>query len=334
MSRTQRIVLAIVVVGVLIVAGVLTRGFGLWPKAAGGDLALYGNVDIREVDLGFRVPGRIAQMPFEEGARVDAGAVLARLDPRPLAEKLASAEARVASAQAELAKRIAGARPQEIAGAAADLAQRRATLAGAKADFERRKPLLATGAVSQALFDQTEATYRAAEGAVQAAEQSLSLQKAGSRREDINAARAQLATAIADRDAARTDLDDATLVSPSAGVLLSRAREPGAIVGAGETVFTLTIDRPLRVRAYVAEPDLGRIHPGEAVLVKVDGRARVYHGTIGYISPTAEFTPKTVETRNLRADLVYRLRVVVDDPDDGLRQGQPVTVTVPGAGGR
>ena len=332
MKRPVLILLAAGVVA-LAAAALLTHGFGLWAPRHDGDLTLYGDVDIREVDLAFRVPGRIEAMPVEEGARVTAGTELARLDRRPLADRLAAAEARVAAAQAALAKALAGSRPQEIAGAAADLAQRQAVLAGARADFERRQPLAATGAVSQAVFDQTRAAYQSAQAGEQAAQQALSLRKAGARREDIDAARAELAMATAERDAARTDLDDSVLTAPSPGVLLTRAREPGAIVAAGQTVFTLTIDRPMRVRAYVAEPDIGRVRPGMPVRVTTDGGPKIYHGTIGYVSPTAEFTPKTVETRNLRADLVYRLRVIVDDPDEALRQGQPVTVVLP-AGGR
>jgi HlyD family secretion protein len=87
----------------------------------------------------------------------------------------------------------------------------------------------------------------------------------------------------------------------------------------------------MRVRAYVDAIDLSRISPGMKVEVTADGVAKTYHGTIGYISPTAEFTPKTVQTRELRTDLVYRIRLIVDDPDNALRQGQPVTVRVPGA---
>ena len=331
MKRPVLIALAAGVV-LLAIAALFTHGFGLWRSPRGDALTLYGDVDIREVDLAFRVPGRIEAMPVEEGARVTAGTTLARLDRRPLADRLAAAEARLGAARAALAKALAGSRPQEIAGAAADLAQRRAILAGAQADFERRQPLAATGAVSRAVFDQTSAAYRSAQAGEQAAAEALSLRKAGARREDIDAARAEVELAIADRDAARTDLDDADLRAPSSGVLLTRAREPGAIVAAGQTVFTLTIDRPMRVRAYVAEPDVGRVRPGLAVRVTTDGGPKIYHGTIGYVSPTAEFTPKTVETRNLRADLVYRLRVIVDDPDDSLRQGQPVTVILPAGG--
>jgi HlyD family secretion protein len=96
-------------------------------------------------------------------------------------------------------------------------------------------------------------------------------------------------------------------------------------------VLTLSIDRPLRVRAYVDESALSRISPGMAVQVTADGNPKAYRGTIGYISPRSEFTPKSVETESLRTDLVYRLRIIVTDPDDALRQGQPVTVRVPGA---
>ena len=108
-------------------------------------------------------------------------------------------------------------------------------------------------------------------------------------------------------------------------MVLTRAREPGAIVQPGETIFTLTIDRPLRVRAYVAEPDLGRVLPGAAVEVTADGNTKTYHGTIAAIASAAEFTPKSVQTENLRADLVYRVRILVSDPDEALHQGQPVT---------
>lgn len=329
MTRRHLFLLTGLLIAVLAVLLVVTRGFGLWSRRDDG-LTLYGNVDIRQVDLGFRVPGRIASMPVEEGAHVTAGTRLALLDTRPLDDRLAVADAQVGAAAAELDKRRNGNRPQDIAQARAALAQQQANLAKAREDYERRRPLIATGAISHALFDQTSAAYRATQAQVEAATQALSLQRAGSRREDIAAGAAQLANARAQRASATTDLADAVLVAPSDGTILTRAREPGAIVQAGETVFTLTIDRPVRVRAYVPEPQLGRLAPGMKVTLGTDSGPRTYHGTIGYISPAAEFTPKTVETTSLRSDLVYRLRIVVDDPDNGLRQGQPVTVTVAG----
>ncbi len=319
------------IVAALAVAAVLTRGFGLLAPKHDEVLALNGNVDIRQVDLGFRLGGRIAAIPLEEGAHVKAGDLLAGLDTQPLRDQLAADEAQVASASAQLEKLRNGNRPQDIAQAEAQLAQQRATLIKAKADYDRRSMLVSTGAVSRADFDTAKSQYDAAQAQVRAAEDALSLQHAGARVEDVKAAEAQRAQAMAQRDKTRTDIADAELHAPNDGVILTRAREPGAIVQPGETVLTLTIDRPMRVRAYVDEVDLGRISPDMAVEVTADGVGRIYHGTIGFISPTAEFTPKTVQTRELRTDLVYRIRVIVNDPDDALRQGQPVTVRVPGA---
>ena len=126
---------------------------------------------------------------------------------------------------------------------------------------------------------------------------------------------------------ARTSLADAELRAPSDGIVLSRVREPGAIVSPSDIVYVLSLTGRVWVRAYVAEPDLGRIHPGMIVEVTTDTAPdKPYKGRIGFISPVAEFTPKSVETPDLRTDLVYRLRVIIDQPDTGLRQGMPVTI--------
>lgn len=317
-------------VALLVLVAILTRGFGLFGDGA-APLRLYGNVDVRQVDLAFRVPGRIATIGPEEGVKVKAGQELSRLDFRPLNDALAQAQAQMGVADAELAKARAGSRPQEIGQAEAQLAEAQSALARAKEDYDRRSGLVKTGAVSQQVYDATSAQYRAAQAQVKAAGEALSLARAGARKEDREAAAAQALAARAQRDAARTNLDDAVLKAPNDGTVLTRAREPGAIVQPGETVLTLTIDRPMRLRAYVGARDLSRISPGMKVDVRTDGNDRVYKGTIAQVSPTAEFTPKTVQTEDLRTDLVYRVRILVDDPDDALRQGAPVTVSVPGA---
>jgi len=329
MNRRKAIGLSALVL--LIVAGVLTHGFGLWGTHRDNRLVLSGNVDIRQVDLGFRVMGRIAAIPYEEGSHVRADAILARLDDGPYQAAAATTFSQVGIAQATLAKQRNGNRKQDIAQALAHLDESRAALARAKAALDRRTGLLKSGAVSQAVYDSTVEQYHSAEAQVAAAEQALSLQREGARREDIEAAVAQERAAVAQNNKANIDLSDTILRAPNAGTILTRVREPGAIVQPGETVLTLTIDKPMRVRAYIDEPDLHRIAPGMRVLVTADGNPKTYHGTIGYISPTAEFTPKTVETVALRTDLVYRLRVIVDDPDTALRQGAPVSVTIPDA---
>jgi HlyD family secretion protein len=324
----RRIIIALAVAAIVI-AAIATRGFGLIGGGQADALKLYGNVDIREVDMAFRVPGRITGIAVEEGDRVHRGQLLATLDTAILQARIGQADAQVQQARAEFAKLRHGSRQQDIAQSRARVDAAQAVYANAQHDFERRKPLVAPGAISRDIWAQTVADRDRAGAELAEARQALSLVQTGPRSEDKAAAQAALAAAEAARRSAATDLGDSRLVAAVDASVVTRAREPGAIVQPGETVLTLSINRPLRVRAYVAEPQLSRIAPGMKVLVTADGNDRTYHGTIGYISPKAEFTPKTVETEDLRTDLVYRLRIIVTDPDDALRQGQPVTVSVP-----
>jgi len=319
--------IAVIVGGIaLIAAAFATRGFGLFGTAEDEALVLYGNVDIREVDMAFRVPGRIDTIEVEEGEKVGRGELLATLDVASIDARAGEADAGVAQARAQLAKLQSGNRPQEVAQARARVAAADAAARNAQADFDRRRTLVEPGAISRDLWAQTQAERDRTAAQLAEARQALSLAQAGARAEDIAAAEAQLRSAEAGRRGVRTDLSDTRLTAKSAGTVVTRAREPGAIVQAGETVLALSIGRPLRVRAYVDESDLSRVAPGMKVTVTADGNAKSYQGTIGYISPRAEFTPKSVETEDLRTDLVYRVRIVVDNPDDALRQGQPVTI--------
>jgi HlyD family secretion protein len=327
----RRIIVLIVVAAGLVIAAVATRGFGILPRSSDGDLTLHGNVDIREVDMAFRVGGRISTIAVEEGAKVKQGQPLAILDTATLDSRIGQADAQLAQAQAQLAKLRNGNRSQDIAQARARVAAAQAVVENSERDYRRREPLVGPGAISRDVWDQTVADRDRARAQLAEARQGLSLLVAGTRPEDIDAARAQVQAAAEGRRNAATDLSDTRLIAASAGTVVTRAREPGAIVQPGETVLTLSIDRPLRVRAYIDESALSRISPGMAVTVTADGNPRTYRGTIGYISPRSEFTPKSVETESLRTDLVYRLRVIVSDPDDALRQGQPVTVHVTGA---
>lgn len=329
MTRRRLILLALV--AALIVAAVATRGFGLMAKKDEGPLTLHGNVDIREVDLAFRVPGRIARIAVEEGQKVAAGQELAALDTASLDARIGEASAQVEQARAQLAKLQHGNRPQDIGQASARVAAAAAAAQAAEEQYRRRAGLVAPGAISRAVWDQTVADRARARAQLAEARQALSLVRTGSRPEDVAAAGAQLHAAEAARTSAATDLGDTRLAAPLDAVVETRAQEPGAIVQAGQTVLTLAIPRPLRVRAYVSEPDLARIGPGMPVEVTADGNPRTYRGSIGWISPKAEFTPRSVETENLRTDLVYRLRIVVANPDDALRQGQPVTIRIPAA---
>jgi HlyD family secretion protein len=290
---------------------------------------LYGNVDIREVELAFRVPGRLVAMDVDEGETVKAGQRVAQIDPQPYKDALAAAEAGVQQARANVDKLESGARPQEVQQARAAVREADAAAKDAQRNYERQKGLVESGASSQRILDAAAAQRDATAARLASAKEALALAEEGFRAEDIAAAKANLAAAIAHRDQAKTQLDDTELDAPSDGTLLARVREPGSMLNQGEPVYSLSLDHPVYVRAYVAEPDLGATAPGTMVKVTTDASGKVYTGRIGFVSPRAEFTPKSVETTELRTDLVYRLRIVVTDADNQLRQGMPVTVEVP-----
>ena len=292
-------------------------------------LILQGNIDVRQVNLAFKVEGRIASLAVDEGDAVRAGQVLATLDKQYFEDELRLAQARRDNQASILQRLVHGSRPEEIREARATVAERSATLENTISALHRREALLPTGAVSSEEFDNARTAVREAEARLATAKETLRLAEIGPRAEDVEAARAQLRAEDASLSQAERRLADSDLIAPAAGEILTRARERGAIVAAGETVFALTLTSPVWVRTYVGEPDLGRVRPDMPVLVQPDSpKGESYKGHIGFISPTAEFTPKTVETRELRPDLVYRLRIVVENPDGRLRQGMPVTVIV------
>ncbi len=321
-------ILAVAIIALAIAAWAFDLPARLGWRGTGSDqVTLYGNIDIRQVELGFRVSGRVKAMKFEEGEPVTAGTVLAELDPGPYQDKLQAAVAQAALKAATLKKLEAGPRPAEIAQARANLNERAADVDNAQRSFERARQLRPGGVISQAALDDAQTAKDMAAARLASTKESLNLLEEGSRAEDIAAARADFDAAQANVATAQTDLGDAELVAQADGVILSRVREPGAIVAPNDVVYVLSLTRPVWVRAYIAEPLLGRIHPGMAVAVASDtAPGRAFHGHIGFISPVAEFTPKSVETPELRTDLVYRLRVIVDDADETLRQGMPVTV--------
>ncbi len=291
-----------------------------------GELLLYGNVDIRDVQLGFRVAGRLAEMHREEGDPVVAGDLLASLDDLPLREALAVAEANVLEARANLDRANTGSRPQEIEQAEAGVEEAQAALVNANKRLARQQDLFSQGLNSQRALDDAESQQEQAQARLRSAQEALALAQEGFREEDRAAAAAALAAAEARRDQAATQVNDARLYAPSAGVIQVRAREPGSMVNVGEPVYTLSLTDVVYVRAYVGETHLGQVVPGAEVQVMSDSSEQSYRGQVGFVSPRAEFTPKTVETPELRTDLVYRLRIVVTEPDEQLRQGMPVTV--------
>ncbi len=344
---------------ILLLAAAAAGGWHFYGKYRSNHapLLLHGNVDIRGVDLGFRVSGRIAEVLKDEGDAVKAGELLARIDSEPFARELdqakaALAEAKAARGQAEAALaqaradadlKHAGYRKEEIEQARATLGQAEVSAKNAERTYARQSELVKANGVSRQNFENAHAAYRTAEQQVKVAEANLRQLEAGFRAEEIAASEAALGAARAGVAAAEAAvlkaeaavktaeirLSDTELKSPSDGIVITRALEPGAIVQAGPTVLTLSLEKPVWVRAYVHEPQLGKFPPGTRVTLHTDGDPdHHFHGTVGFVSPRAEFTPKSVETEELRTSLVYRMRVIVDDSDGSLRQGMPVTVAL------
>lgn len=238
-------------------------------------IVLYGNVDIRNVALGFRVLGRVDKLNFDEGDIVDVNDTLATLDSKPFEDTL------------NLHK--------------AELSEAVASYNNAKKNYDRVLKLYKSKTISQSNYDDSLAAYHIAKAKVEALKASVEL--------------------------AQTALNDTKLISPSHGTILTRVHEKGSIVGVGEPIFILGLDTPVWIRTYVDEPDLGYIYAGQKAIIKTDSNSS-YIGHIGFISPEAEFTPKSVQTTKLRTQLVYRIRVIVDNANYMLKQGMPVTVEI------
>ena len=238
-------------------------------------LTLYGNVDVRQVDIGFRVAGQVQKLLFEEGDLVKQGALMTTLDKTPYDD--------------------------QVRQAAANLEAIKANLKNAEILYQRRKELYPVGGVSKEDLDNSQTNRDQLQANLYASEAALST--------------------------ARDNLNYTQAYAPTDGTILTRIREPGTVVNPSDPVYTLSVASPVWVRAYVAEKHLGQVFFGMSAEIHTDTPGGpVYSGKVGFISPVSEFTPKTVETTDLRTDLVYRLRIYVDNPDSALKQGMPVTV--------
>lgn len=310
---------------VALLAAAAVGGVGYWhwsqPQA---QLKLYGSIDMRTVDLAFEESGRLQTVLFEEGGSVKAGEVIAKLDDSRYKIARDQAASQVGVAQAQLALLLAGTRAEEIDVARARLKATEANLVLSERTCKRHKDM---GKASSALA-RDQACYKASaeRAARDEAKRTLEMLLAGTRAEEIEVARAtlkQTQTQLADAERA---LNNCLLYAPADGVIRSRLKEPGDMVGASTPIYEMALMNPLWARVYIDEPNLGRITMGQKVAVSVDSFPdKTFDATVGFISSVAEFTPKTVQTEAIRTNLVYEVRLTVDDPQGLLRLGMPVT---------
>ena len=319
----------------LLAIAVLAGGAFYWhrshrQKASTTTLALYGNVDIRQVQLAFNASDRIDRMLVREGDAVRQGQLLATLDSTRLEQNVALLEAQLAAQQQVVARLRRGNRPEEIQKARADAEAARIDARNAERTYRRLADLVARQFVAQQQADDAKAASDAAQARYEAAQATRHLQEMGPRVEDIAAAQATLKANEAALAMARKQLADGSLYAPADGVIQDRILEPGDMASPQLSLYTLALTDPIWVRAYVPGPDLGKIYSGMRAEVSTDSYpGKRYRAWLGYISPSAEFTPKSVETSDVRSNRVYQVRVFVCNPQNELRLGMPATVFIP-----
>lgn len=321
--------IAIPVVLVVVIAAATV--FAINRRRAGDDgtLRVSGNIEVTDVEVSFRMPGRVATRPAAEGMPIAAGAVVATLDTSELQHEIAVREADVAAARAQLAEVESGARKQEIAQARAAVRLAEAEAERWTSEYARQRELYGKNVISKRELEAAEASAETARERVVQARQSLALLEEGPRRETKDTARARVQQAGEGVAALRTRLVDATLLSPMSGVVIAEHVEPGEHAGAGTPVVTIgDLDR-VWMRGYIDETDLGRVRVGQRVTVATDTfPGKAYPGVITWISDQAEFTPKSVQTEKERVKLVYRLKIDVPNPSHELKPGMPADADI------
>ena len=313
-----------------VIAGAAVTWWVLHPTGVPPNvLQLYGNVDLRQVNLAFNGSERIETVLAWEGDRVEKGQVVGTLEMDRLKASVAQAEAR-ADAQRHVLERLEnGTRPQEIDQARANVNAAQTDLTNTRRTYERLKKSAAGLATSQQDLDAAQAAFEVAEARLRVNQKALDLAVIGPRKEDIAEARATLLADEAELALSKRNLAYATLVSPTNGVVQNRILEPGEMASPQRAVLTIAITDPKWVRVYAEEPDLGKIRMGMPATITTDSfPGRKYDGWVGFISPVASFTPKAVETTDLRTSLVYEVRIFVKDPADELRLGMPSTARI------
>ena len=325
---------------VILLAGVIAAGVYYYPRlirkpAPVNQLTLSGNIEAHESLVGFKVPGRIVDLPIEEGQQVEQGALLARLDDADYKQRVSIDEATVRVRDSSLALTLAGTRQQEVKAAQQTMKDAEADLDEKKIDNQRAQQLFVKDEVSAQERDLTATALKRAEAIFKASQQRYNEAVEGSRKEDIAIAHANLNEAGANLGLSQVNLGYTILRAPFAGVVTVRQAELGEVVSPGSPVITLSDLDHIWLRAYVAETDLGRIHWGQEATITTDTYpGKQYHGRISFISPDAEFTPKSVQTYKERVTLVYRIKIDIDNPNHELKPGMPADTRIDLASGK
>lgn len=288
----------------------------------------YGNVDVRTVSLAYRVSGRIDEVYVDEGQKVKEGEILAKLDDSLYIQYVKQIDAKIDMQKALISKLEKGYREEEIKKAKEKLLESEVRKNQLQKNFQRVEKLFKSGSISAQKYDDAKAEFEMSEATYMYAKDSYDMLEKGYEKEDIISAKANLASLQAQKNIYNINLQDTKLISPTNGTIITRIYEKGSIINPSQSVFEIAKDDEYWVRSYISEKYLGIIKIGQKVDIFTDSNKK-FQGRVSFISPIAEFTPKTVQTEELRTDLVYRIRIIIDNFDDTLKQGMPVTITFP-----
>lgn len=301
-------------------------------------LRVSGHVEATETRLAPDAGGRILTFPLREGDRVQVGDEILTLDQRDVELALDRARADRLQAEANLRLVLAGARPEDlrqaesqITAAQADVSAARAELASAEQDLERFEALLKTNSGSRKQRDDA-ATRRdvtndrlaAAESRVRVAQQTLARLQAGARKEEIDVARARIASVDAQIATLDKSLTDTVFHSPVSGIVTEKLVEQGEVIAPRTPVAVVANLDEAWADVFVPEPAVPRLRLNQPARVFTDAGGTPIEGTVSYISPKAEFTPRNVQTAEERSKLVYRIRIAVNNKEGVLKQGMPI----------
>ncbi|MFN3480911.1 MAG: HlyD family secretion protein [Thermodesulfovibrionales bacterium] len=322
MKKKLLIIVVVVLIGVAVF---LISRFG--GKQEQGVLTVSGNVEVTEVNIGFKTSGRVVELLVEEGQKVKKGDRLAILDSAELESQVAQHRAYLNEAIARLQELKAGSRPQEIEQAEANVRYAEAELIKAKKDFERAEYLYRNGAISAQQMDTAKKVYDTAQSQHKKALEALSLVKEGPRKEEIRAAENRVKQAEAALKASEERLKDTIIYAPVSGVILRKNVEQGETVASGIPIYTIgDLENPW-IKVYVKEDKLGLVKLGQKAEITTDSYpGKKYEGIVAYISSEAEFTPKNVQTQEERVKLVFGVKVGVKNINDELKPGMPADV--------
>jgi HlyD family secretion protein len=323
------------------IAAAALLGQGCRQQAAGNTLTVSGHVEATDVQVSPEVGGRVVELRVAEGDRVARGDPIARLDTSDTVLQLQRAHADRDSAAAQLRLLEAGARTEDVrraeaqaAAARSDVASIDADLKAAELDLQRYESLLRANAGSQkqrddakARVDAARARQQAAADRVRAADEAVAVLRAGARRQEIDAARARVAAVEAQIAMLEKNLRDADVAAPVGGTVTQKLHDVGELLAPRTPIVVITDLDHAWANLFVPEPMVPRLKIGDAARVLTDAGQSVA-GTITFISPKAEFTPRNVQTAEERSKLVYRIKVTVDNRSGVLKPGMPVDAEI------